>query len=261
MITQNGITFPDGQSGTAVVQQLLCELLRTLRVLPTARVGFTRCGARTRDHRREPTAAAAGVVRCCCCYGHTHAHKTSASDLWQRVYTIRRGTQQAAQALKYIPSDSDRAQTPRSTISHILQLRFTATPAMCWAAFYGIDCLSVPAAKAVGLSPAPAHLSACLFHVSPSCAIIAAATTNHRSLSQQNTHKIVFHWSSFPEFPGIYRAFREKSNKKTILRYRCCASDTKRCSISSASRQSPSGCCCTHHFLIVNFPLKIQKKI
>ena len=33
------------------------------------------------------------------------------------------------------------------------------------------------------------HLSACLFHVSASGAIIAAATANHRRLSQQNHYK------------------------------------------------------------------------
>ena len=63
--------YISGLSGTAVVL-LLCELSRDVTISPPhsrSRL-FTRCGASTRDDRREATAAAAGVVvRCCCCRG------------------------------------------------------------------------------------------------------------------------------------------------------------------------------------------------
>ena len=47
------------------------------------------------------------------------------------------------------------------------------------------------------------NLSACLFHVYASGAIIAAATAYGRGLSQQNPTKLVFHWSSLAELPVI----------------------------------------------------------
>ena len=48
--------------------------------------------------------------------------------------------------------DRHRAQTLRKTTSYIpLQRGFTETPARCWAAFYGVGCPSVRAAKAVSL--------------------------------------------------------------------------------------------------------------
>ena len=104
-------------------------------------------------------------------------------------------------------------QTPRSTTSHILQRGCTTTPARCWATLYGADGLSVSAAKAVSLCLAR-HLSACLFHVSASGAIIAAATANHRRFfptkSLQNSCFIGRAW---PNFEAFYRAFRKNPNK------------------------------------------------
>ena len=43
---------------------------------------------------RSYTVAAAGVaVQCCCCFGHTHAHKNCASDLWvEGIHTTSRDT-------------------------------------------------------------------------------------------------------------------------------------------------------------------------
>ena len=43
--------FFSGQSGIYCVTAAVCNILPTA----TARAGFTRCGARTRDHRREAT--------------------------------------------------------------------------------------------------------------------------------------------------------------------------------------------------------------
>ena len=45
----------------------------------TARAGFTRCGARTRDQRREATLLLLLVLLW---FGHTHAHKNCTSELW-----------------------------------------------------------------------------------------------------------------------------------------------------------------------------------
>ena len=46
--------------------------------------------------------------------------------------------------------DGHRAQTQRKTTSYILLQRgFTETPARCWAALYGVGCLSIRAANAV----------------------------------------------------------------------------------------------------------------
>ena len=100
---------------------------------------------------------------CCCCwccspvllllwFRHTHAHKNCASALWvEGVHTTSRDTRAASRPW-LLPSHSDRAQTLRNTTSYILRQRgFTATPARCWAALYGVGCLSVRAAKAVSL--------------------------------------------------------------------------------------------------------------
>ena len=80
---------------------LLCQ-----NILPTAtaRAGFTRCGARTRDHRREATLlllllllvlqtnAAVRTVAVVWAY----ARKNCASDLWVEGIHTRRGTHQAS---------------------------------------------------------------------------------------------------------------------------------------------------------------------
>ena len=102
-------------------------------------------------------------LHCCCCwccspvllllwFGDTHAHKNCASDLWvEGIHTTSRDTRAASRPW-LLPSHSDRAQTLRNTTSYILRQRgFTATPARCWAALYGVGCLSVRAAKAVSL--------------------------------------------------------------------------------------------------------------
>ena len=106
---------------------------------------------------RSYTAAGTGVaVRCCCCCGlgtlmHTRdVHLTSG---W-RVYMPRRGTHQrgAQQAGPDIYRLTLTAQCLRNTTSYILLQRgFTAIPARCWAALYGVGCLSVRAAQAVSL--------------------------------------------------------------------------------------------------------------
>ena len=94
----------------------------------------------------------------------------------------------------------------------------TATPARCRAALYGIRCLSVRAAKWSLYVSRARHLSACLFYVLASGAIIAAPTANSRRLSQQNPYKtcvslvelgrtsrhFIVHFEKIPtkQFPG-----------------------------------------------------------
>ena len=134
------------------------------------------------------------VLLFCCCGLGTRAHtRTVPLTSGWRVYISRRGTHQAGCAAsrpRHLPSHSDRAQTLRSATSYVpLQRGFTATPARCWAALYGVGCLSVRAAKRSLYVSRARHLSACLFHVSASGAIIAAATANSRRLSQQNPYK------------------------------------------------------------------------
>ena len=167
---------------------------------------------------------------CCCCwccspvllllwFGHTHAHKNCASDLWvEGIQTTSRDTPAGCAASRpwHLPSRSDRAQTLRNTTSYILLQRgFTATPARCWAALYGVGCLSVRAAKAVSMCLSARHLSACLFHVSASGATIAAATANSRRLSQQNPYTtLCFIGRVWPNFPSFDSTFRKNPNKK-----------------------------------------------
>jgi len=135
---------------------------------------------------------------CCCCspvllllwFGHTHAHKNCASDLWvEGIHTTSRDTRAASRSW-HLPSHSDRAQTLRNKTSYILLQRgFTTTPARCRGGVYGVGCLSVGAAKPSLYVSRARHLSACLFYVSASGAIIAVATANSRRLSQQNPYK------------------------------------------------------------------------
>ena len=104
---------------------------------------------------RSYTAAAGGVaVRCCCCCGLgtcTHTRTVPPTSGWRVYKQPRRGTR-AANRPSHLPSHSDRTQTLRNTTSYILLQRgFTAIPARCWAALYGVGCLSVRAAKAVSL--------------------------------------------------------------------------------------------------------------
>ena len=199
----------------------------TLHVLPTARVGFTCCGARTREHRREATAAGGGVVIWCCCWcglaTRTHAHKTCPpSDSGKRVYPVhtyilRKETAGCAGPDLY-PLDSDRAQSP-STTSHILQRGFSATPAKCSAALYDGDCLSVRAAKAVSLCLARVTSRHVLCHVSASGQIIAPPPITD-VCSQQTPYKTRV---SLVELGRISRYFMEHFEKiraKMFLRCR-----------------------------------------
>ena len=145
-------------------------------------------------------------LHCCCCwccspvllllwFGHTHAHKNCASDLWvEGVQTMSRDTPAGCAASRpwHLPSRSDRAQTLRNTTSYILLQRgFTATPARCWAAPLRRRLSECPSCKSrlSTMCLSARHLSACLFHVSASGAILAAATANCRRLSQQNPYK------------------------------------------------------------------------
>ena len=113
------------------------------------------CPLRRQDSgpQREVTAAATGVVRCCCCCGlGTRVHtKPVPLTSGSRGYTLYVEGHCKLRRPWHLPSDSDRAQTPRSTTGHILQGGFTAKPARCWTALYGVDCLSVRVAKAVSL--------------------------------------------------------------------------------------------------------------
>ena len=93
MINKKCITFPDRVASTVLL--LLCE---TSCPPQQQEQGFTRCGARTRDHRREAPLLlllvfAAGVaVRCCCCCGlgtRTHTRTVPLTSGW-RVYIPRR---------------------------------------------------------------------------------------------------------------------------------------------------------------------------
>ena len=120
----------------------------------------------------------------------------------------------------YPPTATERtisvqSQNRHNYCSYILQRGFTATPARCWAALYGVDCVSVLAAKAVSLSRAH-HLSACLSHVSTSGAIVAAATANHRRLSKQIPTKSCFIGRAWPIFPAFDGTCRKNPNKKVF---------------------------------------------
>ena len=149
MMNKNCIMFPDRVVSTVLL--LLCEKScppqQQEQGLPAAVPGLG-----TTDVK----------LHCCCwwcCspvllllwFGHTHA-QNCVSDLWvEGIHTTSRGTR-AASRPRHLPSHSDRAQTLRNTTSYILLQRgFTATLARCWAALYGVGCLSVRAAKAVPL--------------------------------------------------------------------------------------------------------------
>ena len=67
------------------------------------------------------------------------------------------------------------------------------------------------------------HLSACLFHVSASGAIIAAATANSRRLSQQNPYKTCVSLVELGQTSRHFLVHFEKIPTKIILRYGRCA--------------------------------------
>ena len=79
--------------------------------------------------------------------------RTQSLCLWPRGWTRpHRGTAGYA-GPDFVPGHGDRAQAPRHTMRHILYKgEDTTTPAWCWAALCGVDCLSLRAATAC-LSP------------------------------------------------------------------------------------------------------------
>ena len=95
------------------------------------------------------------------------------------------------------------------TPSDMLQRRFTATPARCWAALYGVGCLSVRPATAVSLSPA-GHLSACVF--------MSRQTTRPQRPAPQITGgcpnkiptKLVYYSSSLAGLPIDFKYFSKQ---------------------------------------------------
>ena len=138
-------------------------------------------------------------------------------SLW--VEGMRRGTAGCARP-DFLPSHSDRAQPPRNTTSHMLQRGFTATSGWCWAALYGVDCLSLRAARAVSL---------CLPHVtsrdvSASGAIIAASAANHRRLCQQRSvHKARVSLVELGRIASLFQEHLKKNPNKKFLVCRLCA--------------------------------------
>ena len=103
-------------------------------------------------------------LHCCCCwccspvllllwFGHTHAHKSCASDLWvQGIHTMSRETPsrlRSKQALTSTVSQCQSTDSEKHNYLHTLKRGFTATPARCWAALYDVGCSSVRAAKSV----------------------------------------------------------------------------------------------------------------
>ena len=186
--------YISGQSDIYRVTVLLLCVKHHAHRNSKSRVYPLRCQD-SRPPTRSYTAAAAGVaVRCCCCCGlgtRTHTRTVPLTSGW-KVYKPRRGTHHhvAQQACPDIYRLAVTAQTLRNTTRYIpLQRGFTATPARCWAALYGVGFLIVRAAKSRPYASRAGHLSACLFHVSACGAIIAAATANSRRLSQQNPYK------------------------------------------------------------------------
>ena len=67
------------------------------------------------------------------------------------------------------------------------------------------------------------HLSAYLFHVSTSGAIVAAATANSRRLSQQNPYKTCVSLVELGQTPRHFRVHFEKIPTKKFPRYGRCA--------------------------------------
>ena len=158
-------------------------------------------------------------LHCCCCwccspvllllwFGHTHAHKNFASDLWvEGIQTTSRDTPAgyAASRPRHLPSRSDRPQILTNTTSYILPQRgFTATTARCWADHYGVRCLSVRTTKAVSLCVLARATSR---HV---CFLSLQSARSQRPLPpiagvspNKIPTKLVFHWSSLAELPVI----------------------------------------------------------
>ena len=163
-------------------------------------------------------------------FGHTHAHKNCASDLWvEGIHTTSRDTR-AASRPSHLPSHSDRAQTRKNTTSFILLQRgFTPTPARCWAASKVLGrrprrrLSECPSCKRRLYVSRARHVSACLFYVSARGAIIAAATANSRRLSQQNPYRTCVSLVELGRTSRHFILHFKKIPTKIILRYGCCA--------------------------------------
>ena len=118
MMNKNCIIFPDKVVSTVLL--LLCETScppqQQEQGLPAAVPGLATTDAK---------------LHCCCCwccspvllllwFGHTHAHKNCASDLWvEGIQTTSRDTPAGCAASRpwHLPSRSDRAQTLRDATS------------------------------------------------------------------------------------------------------------------------------------------------
>ena len=91
--------------------------------------------------------------------------------------------------ITFLPSNSDRVQTPRNAISHALQRGYTAAPAWGWSARRGVDCqrpsctgsLSVSHATPLGLSRQRRDL------------VTAQPLITH-ARSYKIVSKLAFHW-------------------------------------------------------------------
>ena len=201
-------------------------------ILPTA---TTRAGFPAAVPGRATTDA---KLHCCCwwcCspvllllwFGHTHAHKNCASDLWVEGIQPRRGThQQAAQQAGpdiYRLAVTERRLLRNTTSYILLQRGFTATPARCWAVLYGVGCLSVRAAKAVSQCVLARATSRHVCFMSARGAIIAAATANSRRSSQQNPYKTCVSFVELGRTSRHFIAHFEKKRTKKFPRYGRCA--------------------------------------
>ena len=100
------------------------------------------------------------------------------------------------------PLDSGRVQSA-STTSHILQRGFTVTLARCWAALDGADSLERPSCKS--------RLSCLAGATSHMFVFRLGKRRDHSGRRRQSPMfrpnkiltKLVFHWSSLAEFPGV----------------------------------------------------------
>ena len=200
-------------------------------VLPTAtaRAGLTRCDARTRGHRPEATLlllvvlqfgvvavfwAHARTQKLCLwplCRGYIyhrvegHTKQAAQQALTSTVLTATECTLWETQLATYYSGDSPRHQQgvgPPSTASVV------------WVSELQKRCLYVSHVR---------HLSACLFHVSASGTIIAAAIANHRRLSQPNPYKSRVSLVELSRISGHFIVQFEKNPTKKFPRYRRCA--------------------------------------
>ena len=143
-------------------------------------------------------------------WAHARAQQLCLSG-WRVYYTTSRDTpsrlriKQALTGPDIYRLTVTRAQTLENTELATYYSGDSPRHQPCLAALYGIDCLSVRAAKSVSLVSRASHLLTCLFHASSSGAIIAAAIANHRRLSQQNRYETRV---SLIELGRISRNFR-----------------------------------------------------